>query len=162
MTWTQFFVILLTALITAIMSNLFSFIKEKMIASSNTSSRYTEDILSKLYVPLYRLITKGNYTLKGYYGLTPKTIFEMKKIIDQNPELCEPGLERLIAEMYEEARKLDGHYGTVHMKQGKKVDENGELYIYIINGFNTIRRNLGLPSERKKDKLHGHFFLAES
>ncbi|MFS0666296.1 hypothetical protein AB1L06_20280 [Bacillus mojavensis] len=150
MTWTQFFVILLTALLTAIMSNLFSYIKEKMIASSNTSSKYTEEILSKLYVPLYRLVTRGNYNLKGYDGLTPKTVFEMKKIIEQNPELCEPGLERLIVNLYEEARRLDGYSGTVHMKQGKKVDENGELYNYIVNGFNTIRRNLGLPSERKK------------
>ncbi|MGM7722174.1 hypothetical protein [Metabacillus sp. Hm71] len=143
---TEFWKIFATAVLTAFASNLFGYIKEKRTASS----KYTEQVLTELYVPIYKILVERIIPGDGYEGIDQDQLDSIKDIIDDNPELTDPILEGLIYGYLEDAY---WNVTRIHADQQdprfETYDSDRRLLDYILISFNKTRRPLGLPHPKE-------------
>lgn len=140
MTIGQFFTIFFTAILTAGFTNLFGYLKEKRVASS----KYTETVFKDLYLPIYKIIYSRVNPYDGFEGLEEEDIDELIKVLENNPELFDPKLQKILYRFYEKSYinwKFNEH-------ESFSKDEK-ELIEYMEIAFNKTRKALGLPYDRK-------------
>lgn len=144
-TWEQFLTIFLTAIITAGATNIFGYWKEKRISSS----KYAEEVLKRLYVPIYKILVEGVIPGDGYQGIDEDQLDRIKSIIDDNPELTDPKLDALIYGYLEDAYwNLNRLYVDQKNPEYVIYDSDRKLLDYILISFNKTRKSLGLPHDR--------------
>lgn len=134
--------IVVTSLITAGATNYFGYIKERKFASS----RYTEKVLVNLYIPVYKLLESFSYDpYVGYVGMSKDQFWELKEVIDKNPELVDPKLETFI---YNIIGDIYNVYQDDNFQGYGIYDKNGDLYNYVMKSFNITRKSMGLPYDK--------------
>ncbi|WP_432339305.1 hypothetical protein [Bacillus tequilensis] len=147
MSWAQFYTIALTAIFSALFSAIFAnvatYLKEKKIRNENASVKYKEEALSKIYTPIYRIVTKELYTAKGYDGLNHEQITQVKGFVDNFPEYCTAELIHLVNHLFDDSARLDD-MAKMGYSEPSKVDDNEVLYKYVTEKFNSIRKELGM------------------
>ncbi|MEC2202356.1 hypothetical protein P9F82_07865 [Bacillus subtilis] len=147
MSWAQFYTIGLTAvfsaLFSAIFANVATYLKEKKLRNENASVKYKEETLSKIYTPIYRIVTKELYTAKGYDGLNHEQITQVKGFVDNFPEYCTAELIHLVNHLFDDSARLDD-MAKMGYSEPSKVDGDSRLYNYVTNKFNSIRKELGM------------------
>jgi hypothetical protein len=137
--------IILTAVLTAGASNYFSYWKDKKIAAG----KYAEDSLRKLYIPIYKILVKHIYPGDGYDGIDEDQVSDIKKIIDENPELTDPELGRIVDSTFEDVMHQNSRpYDDQLDLKAMRYDDDRELLDYVLIAFNKTRKNLGLPSNK--------------
>ncbi|MCK0470399.1 hypothetical protein [Halalkalibacter sp. APA_J-10(15)] len=140
MNWEQFITIFLTAIITAGASNYFSYIKEHKVRTS----KYTERVLTELYVPIFKLILSRTNPHDGFEGLDDDDVTGLVDLFSKNPELFDPELEQIINSYYEISYinwKYDEHENFYECDK--------KLLNYINGAFHKTRKSLGLPNDYK-------------
>jgi hypothetical protein len=140
MGWSQFITIFFTAVITSATTNLFGYWKEKRTASS----KYTERVLTELYIPILKIIESKVEPGMGFEGLDDDDIDKLIRILKDKPELFDPKLEKIIYSYYEmsyDSWKYNKHFS--YFENDRKLLD----YVYI--AFNKTRKSLGLPYEKK-------------
>lgn len=143
MSWAQFFTIALTAILSALFANFATYLKEKKIRNENASVKYKEEALSKIYTPIYKIVTKELYTPKGYDGLNHEQITQIKGFVDNFPEYCTEELIHLVNDLFDDSTKLDD-MAKMGYSNPSKVDEDNKLYKHVTEKFNSIRKELGM------------------
>lgn len=146
MTWEQFLTIILTAIFTSGATNLFGYWKEKSFAES----KYTERVLTELYIPIYKILNGATIPIIGYENIDEQLLNDIKKIIDKNPELVDPKLNKIVDEYFEIAIfNISRVYEDRISPKLMRYDENRKLYNYVLLAFNKTRKSLGLPSDKR-------------
>ncbi len=140
----EFWKIFATAVITAAASNAFGYFKDKKFASS----KYTEDVLTKLYVPIYKILTDNLVPGDGYDGINAGQLDIIQQLIKDNPELTDPQLEKLVYgyledDYHNQLESINNDYNNFI------YDEDRKLLDYVLISFNKTRRSLGLPYDLK-------------
>lgn len=137
----EFWKIFSTAVITAGAANVFGYFRDR----KNVSTEYSERVLKELYVPIYKVLTGRIIPGDGYDGIDEKQLVAIKEIIEENPELTDPKLDRLIYVYIEHSyfnwkssNRNDDYY---------IYDSDRKLLEYILISFNKTRRSIGLPSD---------------
>lgn len=142
----EIYIIVITALVTAFFSTIFSYYKEKKFASS----KYTERALTELYVPIYKILNDCSDPLAGYLFINETQLQLIKEIIDNKPELVDPKLNKIVDKYYTLAYiNISRVYEDQIPPQNMRYDEDYKLYRYVLYAFNKTRRSLGLPFEKK-------------
>jgi hypothetical protein len=86
----------------------------------------------------------------GYSGIDENQMSEIKVVIDSNPELVDPKLNKILEEYMEITFfNVSRVYEDQISSELMRYDENLKLYTYILFAFNKTRRSLGLPSDKK-------------
>jgi hypothetical protein len=141
---TEFGKIFTTAVLTAVAANFFGFFKDRRVASS----KYTEESLKKIYVPIYKILYENLDPSQGYEGIYSNQFGKIKVIVDKDPDLCDPKLERIIWRIYEEIQ-IDS-YNQINSDSKfdhTLYDEDRKLLEYVQHAFNKTRKSLGLPAD---------------
>lgn len=137
---------MLTSIITSGTTTYFGFLKEK----SFSNTKYTERVLTELYIPIYKILNEHSIPMIGYYGIDENQMSDIKVIIDRNPELVDPKLNKILEEYMEIAFfNVSRVYEDQISPKLMRYDENLKLYTYILFAFNKTRRSLGLPSDKR-------------
>jgi hypothetical protein len=131
----QIGIIILTAILTAVANNLFSFFREKKISSY----KYAEDTLKKIYIPILEIINQGYFPGDGYNGLDPQQVRDIKGVLENNREMVEPKIEYIV----------EGYVEEIVHSENEEYDLDRKLLWEVLTGFNRIRKSLGLPYEIK-------------
>jgi len=140
----EFWKIFATAVLTASATNIFGYFKEKKFASS----KYAEQVLKELYVPIYKILTKSIIPGNGYEGINRGQLEEIKEIIEKHPELTDPRLDSIIYRYLEDIYFEYNQTGD-YPERYRTYDLDRKLFEYILISFNQTRRYLGLPSDLK-------------
>lgn len=146
MKWESILASFLTGIIAAAATNLFGYWKEKSFANS----KYTERVLTELYIPIYKILNKGSNPRIGYSYIDENQLNDIKVIIDSNPELVDPKLDKIVVEYIEIAFfNITRIFEDQIPPESMRYDENFKLYTYILCAFNKTRKSLGLPSDKR-------------
>ncbi|UQD52325.1 hypothetical protein C0971_10105 [Bacillus methanolicus] len=141
----EFWKIFATAVLTAAASSLFGFLKDKKVASS----KYTEESLRKIYVPIYKILMENLNPMDGYEGIASRQFYRIKEIVNEHPELCDPKLDSIIWGIDEDIRFQSMNYNhNDNNLEYELFDENRKLIDYVLHAFNKTRKSLGLPADR--------------
>lgn len=139
----EFWKIFSTAVITAMASNLFGYFKDRKFATS----KYTEDTLIKIYVPIYKILTERIVPGDGYDGILESQLIEINKIIGNHPQLTDPRLSNIVYSYIEDIYHNSNPNYNPQTSEPIIYDLDRELLDYILISFNKTRRSLGLPSD---------------
>ncbi|WP_017378818.1 hypothetical protein [Paenisporosarcina sp. TG-14] len=139
---TELWITIITAAITTIIVSwigyFFGHLKDKKIAIT----KYSEESLRKIYIPIYKILIQNVDPLDGYEGITGSQHNSIKKIADNHIELCDPKLESLIWRIEEDIRHEASAFSY---NQYDLFDQNRNLFNYVLHAFNKTRRSIGLP-----------------
>lgn len=138
--------IVLTALLTAILTNLASYLREKKIRNDSSTFKNKEEAINKIFKPIYTILSKELYTAKGYDGLDLEQITQIKGLIDSFPENCPRELTFLVNSLYEDSIRLND-MAKLNGEDPVKVDDKKKLFNYVEEKFNSFRKEVGMITE---------------
>ena len=157
----EFVKILLTGVSAAILTNFFGFWRDK----KTIHSKYLEETLKELYIPLIREIGLG--AKNDFTHLTKAQIDNIRTLLLNVPHLVDLNLSKLMKEFSSNYTKKEAfHTIPVDFKPEMKINlvskkmeledpitshysVDLKLKFEILKGYNTVKRSLGLPYDIK-------------
>lgn len=139
--------IVITALVTSGLSTIFSYYKEKKFASA----KYTEKVLVDLYIPIYKYLSKTPDPTTGYEGINEAQFNFILKIVEDNPELIDPRLNKYVYSIKEDIyiNSYNNQDYEDYRQDYIMYDSDGEMFDYVLKAFNITRKSLGLPYNKR-------------
>jgi hypothetical protein len=144
----QVLINLVVASVSVVITNIFNYIFTLKKETRLQATKYKEEILIKVYTPIYKELIKQIYPGDGYEGISLSTFRDIEKIVEDNLTLVDPQLQLIISGIKEDIAYI-GYCDSIN---SVIIDQDSKLFHYVFKQYNLLRKNLGLPYEKQYPK----------